>query len=169
MFKYILFVVLLSLLASCGFVEKSAEVTKHAVILSDDIKSNRVREAIYSVPLTPTEITILTRARNDFERSTKVLEDIFKHPELDESMIETILLEFEKFKVSYASVRNIVVANFDRYDAYNQAYLRQEHERAKMALTAMNELIAMKERNRKLVDAGRIIRIVGAMALKAAL
>lgn len=113
----VVIILALSLSTGCTSVDRVrvTNIVADAATVSILYKANDPIGIITQAPLTPEEETVVINSLIQIEESRDTLEELAKSPERLVTEFDSVYVEYSKIRLSYIHVRNIVIANFDKY------------------------------------------------------
>lgn len=127
----------------------TARITLESAYIDTMIRSGAPKEAIKTGSLTDTQLTILTHAFNKYEQFRTKWKSQFKSGMLlyPGTIDDQLLADYQELKQQYNSVKRVVVANWNDYDAVTRMQLTEYMRHAESLDAAVIEFMADKNRD----------------------
>ena len=147
------------LLVGCA---STARITLEAAYIDTMIKSGAPKEAIKTGSLTDTQLVILTHAINKYEKFREKWKSNFKTGMLlyPGTLDDQLLADYQELKKEYQSVKRVVIANWNDYDAVTRMQLEEYMKHAEALDAAVIEFMADKDRDQAISNALEIFATV---------
>ena len=151
--------IIMLLVTGCA---STARITLESAYIDTMIKSGAPKEAIKTGSLTDTQLTILTHAFNKYDQFRTKWKANFKTGMLlyPGTLDDQLLADYQELKRQYGSVKRVVVANWNDYDAVTRMQLEEYMRHAEALDSAVVEFMANRNLDQAISHALEIFATV---------